>query len=324
MKRFLIHTSFFSISILLIGLILFVLTKPDVEFNHNDYMLALADKHQRASELGTPKIIFAGGSNIAFNIDSKRIEEEFNLPVVNLGLNIGLGIEFILNELNDIAEKDDIVFLSMTYFQEPYGMYSLRKHTSELVPKTGEYFRFELIEELTIFQREFKNNVIGFLYKLTGRPGRVSVPLSPVEHLYVRSSLNEYGDFVAHHNLPQVDELDQRLTFTESHWDGIEIMNSMLTDISSRGYHIYYLYPAYPKSDFQRNRDAIYNLHLKMKSDLKIPILGEPETFTYDDSLFFDTAFHLGYLGKKQRTDDLIELIKSNEQLHHLLIRASE
>ena len=62
-------------------------------------MAAIIDKHAHADSIKAGKIILAGGSNLAFGIDSKQLEETLGMPVVNLGLHAGLGLHFILEEL---------------------------------------------------------------------------------------------------------------------------------------------------------------------------------------------------------------------------------
>ncbi|HPG73671.1 MAG TPA: hypothetical protein PLM49_05215, partial [Bacteroidales bacterium] len=64
-------------------------------------MAAIIDKHKRIDSIKSPKIIFAGGSNLPFGIDSKMIQDSLHTPVVNLGLHAGLGLDFMLNELQN-------------------------------------------------------------------------------------------------------------------------------------------------------------------------------------------------------------------------------
>lgn len=78
-------------------LVAFITNKPTKR--SNDYMEAIIDKHRRVREIKRPKIILCGGLNLAFGINSQEIQNEFAVPVVNLGLHAGLGLQFTLNEL---------------------------------------------------------------------------------------------------------------------------------------------------------------------------------------------------------------------------------
>ncbi|MEX2596365.1 MAG: hypothetical protein WEC59_05480 [Salibacteraceae bacterium] len=315
MKTFLIKTGLFLISLILLFSAAYYLTgshKPELE---NDFMAAMIDKHERAEEIGSPKIIIAGGSNVAFNIDSKKIEEEFGLPVVNLGLSVGLGMEFIVNEIMDVAEEGNVVIFSITFFENIDGIYALKRHTTRHFPKAERYFRLNLSEEFTIHSRILRDQLINIGYTLMGRQSDTGTAdddqLFESESIYTRSNFNEYGDFIGHHGLPQVDQLDQRFTFEYSYWEGINQLNRLNEDALKNGYSLYYIYPAYPFSDFERNREVLNLFREDMQSDLKFPILGDLEDSLYDESAFFDTAYHLRQEGVKARTEYFIELMKS-------------
>ena len=49
-------------------------------------------------------------------MDSKLVESELKMPVVNLGLHAGLGLEFILNEISSQMKSGDEVVISLEYY----------------------------------------------------------------------------------------------------------------------------------------------------------------------------------------------------------------
>src|SRR5688500_9034323 len=53
----------------------------------NDYGLATVLKHDRLARDVPRKIVFIGGSNLAFGMDSGMVEKATGLPVVNMGMN---------------------------------------------------------------------------------------------------------------------------------------------------------------------------------------------------------------------------------------------
>lgn len=312
MKNFLIKTGLFILSLVMLFGAAYVLTGSHIQKPENDFMAAMIDKHQRANEIDSPKIIIAGGSNVAFNIDSERIEQEMGLPVVNLGLSVGLGMNFIVNEIIDIAEEGDIIVFSITFFENVDGMYSLKRHTAQHFPKANRYFRFNLSEEFAIHSRILRDNLIALVYRLMGRQAASgSVDLFETASIYTRAGFNEYGDFTAHYGLPQVDVLDQRFTFEYNYWRGIDELNRLKREVDKRGAQLYYLFPAYPVQDFERNREVLSRLRDDMNEDLNFPILGDIEESLYDESSFFDTAYHLQRDGVSHRTEYLIDLLNT-------------
>lgn len=313
MKKFLINISLFLFSLLLLGVAAHYLTYEETTLNQNDFTAAIIDKHQRAAEIGSPKIIIAGGSNMAFNVDSERMQKELGLPVVNTALSVGLGLDFMVHEVIDLANPGDQVYLSTTFFGEVDALYGLKKHTKKFYPRAGNYYRFNLSEELTIFSRELRIRLFDTMYALLGRGGNgVSEPIavSPTEHLYTRDAFNENGDFVAHYGLPQVEELDQRLTFTYSYWEGIETLQYLQRRAEEKGFSVVYLFPAYPLTDYERNREVLERMESDMRNDLSMPILGDLTSFLFEEELFFDTAYHLKREGKVERTERMIELVR--------------
>lgn len=58
------------------------------------YSASLADKVDRLESLNEPKIVLIGNSNLAFGIDSEKIEQEMKMPVVNMGLHGAIGNAF--------------------------------------------------------------------------------------------------------------------------------------------------------------------------------------------------------------------------------------
>ena len=62
-----------------------------------------------------PRVILIGGSNLAFGIDSQLLAQKLGAPVVNYGLEGGLGLTILLNSLQDNMRPGDIVVISPEY-----------------------------------------------------------------------------------------------------------------------------------------------------------------------------------------------------------------
>jgi len=73
---------------------LFIATPPDDKHLYQASLL----KSNLLRTVPSPRIIIVGGSNVAFGIDSELMEEELDIPVINDGLHVALGIA-PLNEI---------------------------------------------------------------------------------------------------------------------------------------------------------------------------------------------------------------------------------
>ena len=58
----------------------------------NEIVLVDLKKQARIASLSGKKICFVGGSNLSYGLDSYRVQEHFGLPVANLGLHAGFGM----------------------------------------------------------------------------------------------------------------------------------------------------------------------------------------------------------------------------------------
>jgi len=83
---------------------LFFSIKPDSEH----YYQGSLEKVRLLESTPSPRIIIFGGSNIALGIDSEMIEQAFGIPVINDGLQVGLGVT-PLNEIRKYLRPGDII-----------------------------------------------------------------------------------------------------------------------------------------------------------------------------------------------------------------------
>ena len=313
MKNFIYSFLGFCTLIISFYFLMSFIVNPDKKYN-NSFMAAMIDKHKRIEQIKEPKIIFAGGSNLAFGINSGEIEKDFSVPVVNLGLHAGLGLSFILNELKSSIKKRDVVFLSIEYYLNSDGDYILKKYTSNIYKEARNYYNFDLKSELIADIENTRTNVKAYASESSN-----SIKKQKIQ-LYTREAFNEYGDDTAAWSLIPPKELKDRNLLSYSYWTGIDELNDFYTFAKSKNVEVFFIYPNYPVSEFNKNRNVINKLTNDLSNNLKIRILGIPSDFVYADSLFFDTVYHLNKNGRELRTKKLIEIIKHSNALHGNLL----
>lgn len=324
MNRFLYQSGLLFLSLLFLYFVMSVLaSRVTMEPPENDFMAAMIDKHQRAKDIDSPQILIAGGSNIAFNIESDEVQNAMGIPVVNLGLNIGLGISYLTNELKDVAKEGDIIFFFPTWFTAVEGTYPLQKHTAKHYPRSSEYYNYDITEEINIHlentRTQIRNIIVTFLLK--GEFRTVPAETPRLEGMYTTDYFNKFGDFEGHHYLSPPDDLGQRLIYEYKYWEGIPELNDFYAQMSQKGIHMFFFYPAYPVTEWKKNRVVLEKLITDIENDLKAPQPIHPKAFLFPENHFFDTVFHLTEEGKKTRTKKLIEQLKENDTFMDVIRR---
>ena len=207
-------------------------------------MAAIIDKHAKADAIKVPKIIFAGGSNLAFGLNSEEIQQRFGVPVINLGLHKDLGLIFILNEVKDVARRNDIVFLSLEYYMPVDGNYKLEELTSNFYPRCEKYYSRNYLKDLNdFFDQEHKD------LKSLFSDDEVGQHADPV---YARNTFNKFGDHISHLALKRHKNLDPDPAFVNADWLGIEEINKLCLYSKAKGFSLYFLFPLLRKLNLKR------------------------------------------------------------------------
>lgn len=317
MQSFLAKTTLILFFMLILYTGLHYMTLPEEEESPFDYTAAMADKHQRAHSIGSPKMILAGSSNAAFNLNSEMIQNEFGIPVVNTAIILSFGLDFMLNEIEDLAEKEDFVFLFFTYYVDLDGLYESKKNVASYYPRAEKYFRTDLRKEIASHVRATQGNTWNWIYtNILGRESQI-YELDKFTAVYKRENFNQFGDFIGHHGMQGKPELDQRGIMEYQNWDdGIRRLNRFYAEMEKRGVQVFYVYTAYPYSEYEKNGEVLEAIHQDMTEGLDFPVLGRPDTFLFEDEYFFDTVYHLNREGAIKRTEMLIDLIYDQRQVN--------
>ncbi len=72
-------------------------------------------KTQIAAATPSPRILLAGGSGTLFGLDSSVLSAAWGLPVVNMAVNAGLGLRYILWQTSRTARAGDTILLPLEY-----------------------------------------------------------------------------------------------------------------------------------------------------------------------------------------------------------------
>jgi len=304
---------FFLIILSYISIIL-IIQKTDLAEMKSDYLAAAIDKHAILERARSPKIIFIGGSSVAFGLDSNMIEKHLKYSVVNMGLHAGLGVKYILSEVKNEINSGDIIVISLEYhhfFDKRFinGTVEL----SEVIlyyPKALYYldyiqFKYLLKEIPLLFQIKLRA-IINYIY--------IKVVLKEKPYalkIYNRETFNLYGDAENHLDQPSPEEYidsSSSITLPKTYdKEVILILNKFHRYARRKNAQVYFAFPSIPEDLFNENIANMDNFNRWLKSRLSIPLFGEPLLFTLQRKCFYDTFYHLNRKGREIRSRKLTE-----------------
>lgn len=259
-------------------------------------------KIARAEAIKAPRrILLIGGSSTHFGLEAERLQKELGIPVMNLGLHAGLGLEGILKLVRGEIRSGDIVVL---FPEHDLLSYTPDENSGILATLVGlRSQRFELLQG----EQENPKNVANRLL-LVGSPRLFDVVSALKSEIFTRRKPTWYK-FDVNQNGDSLDSLTGKQVLTET---SVELSDAAFGQIDQFRQFVetrqaklilgipWKLAEVKPKTQAQL-RQVIQSLS-------KIaPVVYNPKTLNLKDdvSLFADTTFHLTPEGQKQRTDEL-------------------
>ena len=272
-----------------------------------DYLATLIDKEARLNSLDSNRVILVGGSNLAFGINSKLIEEKLPVKVANLGLHAGLSLTFMLNQAAHLMKKGDVIVLIPEYplyLDDFKPDIDLIQFMQEIDPKTKAYYHFTSKETLECIFEKFKKYFTPDEFR--------------IDPVFNRQRFNIYGDNLGHLNKAPLPNLIDRKPIKPIELNhSISLLKDFSKKCKKRGVNVFISYPPYPRSEYVgKNKERIEALDLKLRNSLPdIGFLDKPDAYIFNDSLFYDTVYHLNKNGREIRTKKLIADLRTH--LYH-------
>ncbi len=308
MKRFLTKivalVAIFVVSIMLIGVIVLSLIAPQYKYGYN---ASLIDKVERLKNCSSPKIILVGNSNLAFGINSEKIEYEFKMPVVNLSLHGGLGNEFHERIAKDYINSGDILIVCHSSFnddgkiQDPELAWITLENNFELYGfvNKSNYFNMAMA---------FPTYCVKSLFLFIRRGGN-----QKPQDCYSRLCFNEYGDniFPREYDRKKIP-LDQLHPSTPKIGDVcVNRLNQLNEYCKSKGAVMLIAgYPIFKPKDEDVDVQYFKKFKQKLQERLDCEVISDYTDYIYDETLFYNTNLHLTNEGAAIRTAQLIKDLK--------------
>lgn len=305
MRKFLIKSGLFiAIVFAIIGIAIFVTVKY-IPVNTDHYNYTHNIKMERLDTLASPRLIFVGGSNVAFGLNSERISDSLGINVQNTAVHAGIGLRYMLSEVGARVRKGDIVVIMPEYtqFDWQYNGDDIGTLTDAFVYSGGSGW-----DRLDFEQR--LNVLCGFNEHIKGRRFNLAKASANKEaYPYTSRNFNEYGDESEHRS-----RMPRKLGLIHYTQKGIKQQN--FPDISEKvrgmerqGARVIFIWPTTIRSNYEANREVIQKIEETLEK-YGIKFVTTPDYLVEPDSLAFDTPFHMSGPAVEDVTDKIIKCLK--------------
>ncbi len=304
MKKFLIKSACLLAVIFAIMSAMAVFTVKYIPVNTDNYNYEHVIKMHRLDTLTSPRLIFIGGSNIAFGIDSRRISDSLHINVQNAAVHAGIGLRYMLDQVNRRLRPGDIVAVMPEYSQFDRMFNGDDEGTLSDVVIYGEGDGWE---DLNYQQR--LNVVLGFPAHLKGRR-RIDLDRAMKKngYIYATRNFNEYGDEAAH-RVQKPKPIDKKVIKAEANPENIREIAYKIRDMESKGARVILLWPTTIQSNYEANMPLLSDVTNTL-GQYDIRFASQPDYLVQPDSLAYDTPYHMSGPAVEIVTDKIILLFK--------------
>ena len=311
MKRFLVRLMLYAV-LLSCVLMFSLLAIPYKKVAGSTLLFSLLDKHTLLRDAKSPRLIFVGGSNLSFGLDSERISREYRMEVVNMAIHGAIGLRYMVNDIKPFIREDDIVVVIPEYDQFEgmisYGGQELLCVLFDIYPDGKAQVGPRQWVHLSRFLPTYAASKLTRWVSLGAR-GLFRKETPTHFGIYDRDAFNRHGDAVAHWSQENVQFAPQAVE-GKINVDCVSQLNEFAAFVRSTGAHVYFLYPCYQLTSFRMSSRFIDALDSLLHERLLFPILSTPTRYALPDHLCFNTPYHLNKAGVDLRTQRIIEDLK--------------
>jgi hypothetical protein len=262
----------------------------------------------------TPKLLIISGSNALEGISCKIIEEETKFPCVNGSTSISVGIDYLLHYARSWAKPGDIVLLPLEYTHYQYDGKPFDELVDYVISRDPKYLlSADLITKIRILGGVSFSNLL---------VKRIFQPKFPQlgTNISQEIAVNKYGDKTNNIESNMTPELLKKRDEFEAlrfggyikSSQGMESISKFINWCKQNNIKViatwpntmkFEIYKEFRQQEFFRSIENFYK-------SIGVPLLGKPEDFMYNKSMLYDAPYHLNDRGVRQRTRQLIDLLR--------------
>lgn len=305
MQKFLLNIILFLL--FNIGVVFLIFFLPATPKSSQSLLFISKNKLELLKQTPGPRMVFIGGSNLSFGLSSQLIKDSLGLNPINMGIHASLGLNFMMSQYLNHANKGDIVVLIPEYQQ----------YLDNLAEGTdGEELArmvFDVdLRNFFILNSKQRIQIFSTLPKILKSRFSLNEYLGyEFDFIYSKYVYNEFGDvntkYLSHKKDFNPDESFNNSTVNHNLINGIIFFKDFL---KKQEIPLFISFPGYQEVSFNHSQKKIIQIHSILKKN-KFDIVGTPEMFRMHDTFMLNSPYHLNKLGVKHRTNLLINCIQT-------------
>lgn len=251
------------------------------------------------------RMVVIGGSNTRFALHSQTLQDSLQMPVINMGLHIGLGLNYMFEEVFPHLHAGDVLVVQAEYqhYVSPDTYYGDSGLADMLLMK-GEWLR--------AFRHIYKISDYVSLYRLTTRRFKrmkthdvESIPLSHE----IRQRYNSFGDYVGHYQLPAVNFRKDPVRMY-SFEPILRMKEDWIAPLQQRGVQVLLACPPLCQTVYEKSEPVLLDLY-QFLADNQFGFVNDMKQSVLPDSLFYDSPYHPTFEGGVFFTDLLLQSLRN-------------
>jgi len=273
-------------------------------------------KLQIASNIKKPKILFIAGSNILFGLNTPYLQKHLKKPILNLGVNAGVGLPVILHYAKKALKPNDIAILPLEYELYLYnGKAGVQMIDYILSREPKLFFSLTFKEQLYILWHTTFKRLLNGYFDNSIKPLQVGP--------YGLKNINKYGDQINNDTKHQTKQMLQELKklqlnppsfFNKFNTNAISFkyLQNFQKWCKKRHIKVIFTPPTlmYNKKYYTNKKYINFFTNLpKLLNSKGFTYIGNPYDFFYNPSFYFNTNYHLKQPYQKKFSRQLVNLL---------------
>lgn len=294
--RFIAFFLVFALPIIAVGSIVFLAPSRFDE----TFLGEFENKVDRLYETEGEKIVFIGGSSLAFGLDAKLLSETLGKPVINFGLYATLGTKVMMDYAKGAIGEGDIIVIAPEMNAQTWSLYFNAEAMWQALDGNFRDFRH--------LSKDDYSAMLGGFWKFAASKAKYFTQDINIDGMgiYRASAFDDYG-FIRNHRDKDYNTMvgganpDMVIDFSTDiiSAEFIDYVNEFTAYAKKKGAKVYL--GSCPMNELALSPDLtledIENYVSYLNDVFDCEVLGDPNNAIYPSGYFFDSNFHLNSAG---------------------------